>query len=192
MDVLRIRIDDRHELRQRQPADAEEMFALTDANRVHLRRWLPWLDFCTTVEDTRRSIESTLLQTRAGTGLAASLIEDGRIIGVISFNDINLANRTGMIGYWLAATHEGRGLMTATVRAWVAHGFTALNLNRQVISCAVDNTRSRAIPARLGFRSEGVARESEWLYDHFVDLEIYAQTRAEWKARTIPSSQDCL
>lgn len=30
------------------------------------------------------------------------------------------------------------------------------------------------MPARLGFSFEGVARQSEWLYDHFGDVAVYS------------------
>jgi len=44
-----------------------------------------------------------------------------------------------------------------------------------------ENTRSRAIAERLGFRLEGVHRDAEWLYDHFVDLACYAMVARDWK-----------
>lgn len=176
-------ITDRLALHQRQLSDAEEMFALTEANRAHLRRWLPWLDHCTSVADTRRSIESTLRQAEERTGLAASIREDGRIVGVISFNSYDLASRIGHLGYWLDAAHQGRGLMTAACRTLIAYGFDTLSLNRLVIACAADNARSRAIPERLGFSLEGIAREAEWLYDHFVDHAVHALLRRDWEGQ---------
>jgi ribosomal-protein-serine acetyltransferase len=56
-----------------------------------------------------------------------------------------------------------------------------LNLNRLVITCATQNQKSRAIPERLGFVHEGIARDAEWLYDHFVDHDIYAKLHCDWK-----------
>jgi ribosomal-protein-serine acetyltransferase len=69
--------------------------------------------------------------------------------------------------------------MSASCRAVIAHGFGALGLHRVSIRCAVENRRSRAIPERLGFTFEGVARGSEWLYDHFVDHAIYGLLRTD-------------
>ena len=37
-------VDENLELRQTMPEEAEEMFAVVDANREYLREWLPWLD----------------------------------------------------------------------------------------------------------------------------------------------------
>jgi ribosomal-protein-serine acetyltransferase len=69
--------------------------------------------------------------------------------------------------------------MTNSCKALIEYGFTALNLNRLVISCATENYASRAIPKRLGFDYEGTARDAEWLYDRFVDHEIYSLLRIQ-------------
>jgi len=174
------RISDRHELRLLQPQDAPALFAVTDANRTHLRSWLPWLDHTTTVQDTRQFIHFSLEQLAENTGLVTTICYDGQIVGVVGFNRLDWQNRQGSIGYWLAATHQGKGLMTASCRALVSYGFKTLNLHRIVIMAATANSRSRAVPDRLGFTHEGTSREAEWLYDHFVDLEVYACLQSEW------------
>jgi ribosomal-protein-serine acetyltransferase len=78
--------------------------------------------------------------------------------------------------------------MTAACRAVVRHAFAEMHLQRVVIRCAVENRRSRAIPERLGFKLEGVEREAEWLYDHFVDLAVYSLLERERSNIEIPSS----
>lgn len=53
-------IDHDLELRSLELQHAEELFALVDKNRAHLRRWLPWLDVNTAPEHSRAFIQSTL------------------------------------------------------------------------------------------------------------------------------------
>lgn len=181
-----LHVSDDLELRQRQLEDAEELFALIEANRAYLRAWLPWLDTSRSVDDTRKNIESSLRQAEAGSGLAVSLWYQGRIVGVTGYNEIHQTNRVGHIGYWLAQEYEGRGLMTASVSALIHHGFTKLGLNRQAISAHVDNVRSRTIAERLGFRLEGIAYEAAWHYDHFTDIARYGLTLREWQHLQTP------
>jgi ribosomal-protein-serine acetyltransferase len=64
--------------------------------------------------------------------------------------------------------------MTAACRALVDHALEELGLNRIGIAYAVENDRSCAIPERLGLQQEGVQRQAEWPYDHFVDYAVYA------------------
>ncbi|MEM9487260.1 MAG: GNAT family protein [Cyanobacteria bacterium P01_F01_bin.116] len=174
------RLNARLQLRSLQLTDTNELFALTDANRTYLRRWLPWLDRTTTTADTRNFIRNTIEQFADTDGMVAAICYDNEIVGIIGYNYIDWANRIGQLGYWLAECHQGKGIMTTACQYLVNYSFAQLVLNRIVILCATQNKRSRAIPERLGFQHEGTAHEAEWLYDHFVDHEIYALLRRHW------------
>ena len=65
--------------------------------------------------------------------------------------------------------------MTKACKVFVDYAFEGMKMNRVEIRCAVENSKSRAIPLRLGFKEEGRIRCGEWLYDHFVDHVIYSQ-----------------
>jgi len=179
------RLNDRHSLRQLSVSDAEELFAVVDANRAHLRCWLPWLDRTHSIADSRQFVADVVQQAENNHNIQAAILLDGRIVGVASYHRIDWLNRSTSLGYWLAAAHEGQGLVTASCQVLVDHAFAALNLHRLAITCATANTRSRAIPPRLGFIHEGRQRDAEWLYDHFVDHEVYVQLQPEWEARII-------
>jgi ribosomal-protein-serine acetyltransferase len=104
---------------------------------------------------------------------------------VIGFNRIDRLERIGYIGYWLAQSHRGKGIMTESCRSLINYGFNTLKLNRVVIACATANQRSRAIPLRLGFTHEGVVRDAEWLYTEFVEHDLYALPVEDWKKSAI-------
>ena len=180
-----LRVNDRIELRLLQITDAEELFALTDANRNYLRVWLPWLDGTNSVADTKNFIEYTLETSSNNRGVAAAICDERSIVGLIGYNQIDTQNRIGYIGYWLAADYQGKGIMTTSCQAISDYGFSALNLNRLVITCATQNQSSRAIPKRLGFIHEGTIRDAEWLYDRFVNHEIYSLLYQDWKNKNV-------
>jgi ribosomal-protein-serine acetyltransferase len=167
-----------------EPRHAEELFRLTEANREHLREWLPWVDGVHAVEDTRAFIRITQKQWYENNGFQTAVQLRSQIVGVIGCHRIDRANRSTSLGYWLAKAHEGRGVMTTACRAYVDHLFGALELNRVEIRCAVENWKSRRIPERLGFREEGTVRDAEWLYDHFVDHVMYGMVVHEWRTGT--------
>lgn len=174
-------LTDRLQVRSLQLTDANELFQLTNANRNYLRTWLPWLDNTTTTADTRTFIRNALDQGGDIGVMIAAICYDSQIVGVIGYNQIDWANAIAHIGYWLAESHQGQGIMTRACYYFVEYSFSHLSLNRLVIRCATNNHRSRAIPKRLGFKHEGRAREAEWLYDHFVDHEIYALLSRDWQ-----------
>lgn len=78
--------------------------------------------------------------------------------------------------------HHGLlGIVTAACRVVIDEGFHNFGLHRIEIRCAVENRRSAAVPRRLGFVEEGVLREAEWLYDHWVDLRVFSMLAHDWR-----------
>lgn len=162
---------------------ATELFALIEANRAHLRQWMPWLDTNTSVADTLKFIKESLEQFARGEGFTVAILFQEKWAGVIGYHELDQANRSIEIGYWLSADLQGRGIVTRACGFMVDYAFNELGLNRVAICCAVDNRRSRAIPERLGFKHEGTLRQAEFLYDDLVDHAVYGLLAEEW-ART--------
>lgn len=167
-------------LRSPSTDDVCRLFALVDANRAYLRNWLPWLDGTRCEADTLAFVTRVVREEEEGR-VATRLIEyDGALCGTIGFHAIDALNRKCEMGYWLAQNYQGRGIVTACVQRLIRHGFEDRQLNRIAIHVAVGNAKSRAIPERLGFKSEGILREAGWRYGHFVDLAVYSLLRSEW------------
>jgi len=177
---LTIPIAENFMLKMRSIEDAEAIFEITDTNRPYLREWLPWVDGTKTVEDTRNFLKKCLDNYDNGSAIDLGIWFEGKWVGSIGLNKIDTLNRNAEIGYWLTPEYSGRGLMTQAVQALITYAYTETKLNRLVIMAAIENTKSRAIPERLGFVQEGVCREEGWLYDHFVDLAMYALVKSDW------------
>ncbi|ANB59804.1 GNAT family N-acetyltransferase [Anoxybacteroides amylolyticum] len=178
--MWKLDIDQDTQLKLLELKDAEMLFALVDSCRPYLRQWLPWIDATQTVDNSRQFIEFGLQKFAANNGLEAGIWYKGQLAGVIGLHYIDRTNKKTSIGYWLAEPFQGYGLMTKACRALISYVFEQLQLNRVEIRVAVDNGKSRAIPERLGFVNEGVVREVEWLYDHFVDHIVYGMLAKEW------------
>lgn len=179
-----IPVDGEVELRILEEWDVPELFRLIDHNRTYLRQWLPWVDYETSVEDSRSFVRRCLQHYLDNEGFTMGVRFRGQLAGVIGYHPVNWPNRKVEIGYWLGANFQGKGIMTRACHAVVRYAFEKLLLNRVTILCATGNLRSRAIPERLGFTQEGMLREAEWLYDHFVDLVVYSMLAREWAEKT--------
>lgn len=176
-----MKIDDETELRLHEERYAEALYQLIDRNREHLRQWMPWLESEQSVEDTRAFMKETRLQFANNQGFATGLWYRGELVGAIGLHSVDWIDRKVEIGYWLSADQQGKGLMTKACKTLVNFAFEEYQLNRAEIHCATGNRRSRAIPERLGFTQEGIIRQSEWLYDHYLDMVIYGMLASEWK-----------
>jgi ribosomal-protein-serine acetyltransferase len=140
-----------------------------------------WASTDRTVETTLGFIRATRRQIADNDGLQTAVVDPGgAIVGVVGVHHLDWANGKTSIGYWLARDAQGRGVMTAAVRAYVDYAFTTLGLHRVEIEAAVENVRSRAIPQRLGFREEGIRREVERVGERRLDRVVYAVLADEW------------
>ncbi len=178
--MFHFRIDGNTELRLLEERHVPELFRLVDQNRAYLREWLPWLDDNTSPADTKKFVRHSLDKFAANNGFQVGIWFRGKLVGVIGYHGVDWVNRSTSIGYWLAAAYQGQGLVTRACQALVDYAFTEWSLNRVEIRCAVGNRKSRAIPGRLGFKEEGIIRQPEWLYDHFVDHVVYGMLASEW------------
>jgi ribosomal-protein-serine acetyltransferase len=178
--VFHYPIDSKTELRLLQEKHAHALFELTNANRASLRQWLPWVDRTHTVEHTLQFIRSGLQQYAENNGFQCGIWHCGELVGSIGYHFFDWYNRRTSLGYWLGEKYRGQGLMTKAVKALTDYAFNELTLHRIEIRCAVQNRASCAIPERLGFTLEGVCRETEWLYDRYVDHNLYSMLRQEW------------
>ena len=166
------------EVRFLEPGDAEDVFAVVEANRDRLRPWMPWVDATAGPADTRAFIEGD----RASDGMdALGIYVEGRYVGGIGMRP-DLPHGDAEIGYWIGAVHERRGLVTRACRALIDRAFGNLGLHRVTIRVAPDNARSRAIPERLGFREEGVMREAGKSALGYHDLVVYGLLDREWSS----------
>jgi ribosomal-protein-serine acetyltransferase len=182
--MFALTVDEKTSIELLEEHHAEELFMVVEANRSYLRQWLPWLDGSRSAEDTRAFIRTSLQALAAHNGFAGGLRYQGRLVGGLGLHKIDWANRATSIGYWIAEQAQGHGLVTRACAVLLDHLFGELGLNRVEIACATGNRRSCAIPERLGFTREGIARESEWLYDHYVDVVVYSMLAAEWREQT--------
>ncbi|MGE5701791.1 MAG: GNAT family N-acetyltransferase [Clostridia bacterium] len=162
--------------------DAVDLSRLIDNSRSYLREWLPWVDASRTIENTIGFITSTLEQKERNQGLHFGIWYKGRLTGTLGVHKIDWLHRKTEIGYWLGAEYQGKGLMTASVRAYLNElVFGEWDLNKVSILAARENRKSRAIPERLGFKQDGILRQNECLYGRFVDHVVYSMLASEWE-----------
>ena len=102
--------------------------------------------------------------------------ETGELIGTVGLvPDPKRENPAArMIGYSLAESFWGIGIMTEAVRATLSYGFIQLGLELISACCYPDNAASRAILKKCGFEYEGMLHQADLLYNgDLKDIECY-------------------
>jgi ribosomal-protein-serine acetyltransferase len=180
-------VNDETELRLIDREHSETLYDLFQVNREHLRRWHPWVDVMRSVNVVEKAITDWQQQYAAKQACHVGIWFKEQFCGMVSYLNVDTSNRWTSLFYWLDAAHQGKGIMTGCCRAMINQGFDAWKLNRITIECATDNSRSRAIPERLGFKLEGIVRSIEWLHDRYVDHAMYGLLRTEFAKAQPPN-----
>ncbi len=85
------------------------------------------------------------------------------------------------LGYFLVKTATGQGYANEAACAALRYAFDLLKVSRVDLQCRADNSASRRVAERLGFRQEGCQRLRHRKKDGtLVDRLWYGLMRAEW------------
>lgn len=161
----------------------DDIGALWDAvveGRERLGEWMPWVEGATTKDVQMAWLEQRVAETEGLEG--CGIFVAGEFAGGVglSWDPYGI---TGEIGYWTRAPFEGRGLITRAALEFTRLAFEHVGLNRVVIRAGVGNTRSRAVPERLGYVEESVERGGGRGLGGYYDIVVYSMLADEWRAR---------
>ena len=135
------------------------------------------------IHQTKAYIRYVLRQYRMGSpsSFCIALKETGKVIGTIGFMWVSNENRSAEVGYSLSRAHWNKGYMTEALAAVLRFGFEELNLNRIEAQHECDNPASGRVMEHVGMRREGTLKERLYNKSRFVDVELYAILREEWR-----------
>jgi ribosomal-protein-alanine N-acetyltransferase len=167
---------------------------LLPAEQKYAELWMRWRGEANTVRFNPLA-PATLEQIRERLAQACSNLHDlkaapefsyfarvdGKVVASLSLKNLSHMMAYAEIGYTVGEEFQGKGIGTAVVRAFVQKIFAETNLRRLFAYVAEDNTASRKLLERLGFRAEGVLREHYLILGRPVNEVFYGLLRSEWR-----------
>ena len=168
------------ELRLLNPNDARVIFQAVERNREALRQWLPWVDGTGSEADIERFAQLCRGQWDAGLGPQCTIWRNREFAGCLGVHAIDWPHRNCSIGYWLDAAYQGSGIVTKCCASILDYLLIELGLHRVEIRCGTGNSRSCAIPERLGFTREGVLRQAQCVGGRWIDLVVWSMLAPDW------------
>jgi len=161
------------ELRAVEERDTVDLHILVVKNRAFLQTAFDWAQHVGSDEDTRRNVQRNQMLHQRGYAKMFLIFKDDALVGVLSFNTIEPTNKAGYIGYWLDEAHQGQGILSQSLQAFMRYYAERGEIRRFVIKCRVANQHSNSVAVRNGFTLEGCLREAEYLNGRFDDVNIY-------------------
>ncbi|WP_434629555.1 GNAT family N-acetyltransferase [Chromobacterium sp. CV08] len=163
--------------------DAPALYALIDRYRATLSQWLSGIVKPRSVADAEVLLRLQAQGNQEGRSAHRLILADGEIVGICSLHGISAAHRHARLGYWLADSHVGRGVMSGALTQLLDYAFEDLALRRLELGCAPENLRSCRVAERLGFKLEGELRDAQFLGGRFWNMRCYGLLADEWKKR---------
>lgn len=140
---------------------------------------------------TRRSFQSRTIwakrsaKDRRALNMLIFRRDDDCLVGGITLDNIQGGvSKSCTVGYWMGETFTRQGYMAEALNASVQHAFTVLNISRIQAGCLPENTPSRALLEKSGFKYEGVAQSYLEIAGRWRNHVLYANLRRDRRGRT--------
>lgn len=129
-----------------------------------------------------------LFQSRFEQGLgirwAIRLKDTNQLVGTCGFNSWNANMKNAVIGYDLMSSHWGKGFTTEAVHCIVQAAFSGElpcgKLNRIQGDTVLGNIASESLLLKVGFKEEGIRRQSGFWKNQFHDLKCFGLIQSEY------------
>jgi [ribosomal protein S5]-alanine N-acetyltransferase len=152
----------RTRIRLADAADAARLLQYRVENRAHLAPWEPLRETeYYTLEHCAKTIADGLARARQDRGYPLMVFDPEEQVILATFTFANIvrgAFQACHLGYGVAASMQGQGLMREVLHPGVAWAFGELGLHRVMANYVPRNERSAKLLAQLGFEREGYAR----------------------------------
>jgi len=172
-------------VRLAEPGDVDAIIAFFAANEAHLT---PYGAACARELLTREHWSDEVERRRAEffrddsckTFIFRS--DDGRVAGSANLSEIVRGPfQAAYLGYALAQREQGKGLMHEALTLLLRFGFAELNLHRIMANFIPTNERSRAVLERLGFTTEGRAKDYLRINGVWREHVLTSLTNPAWR-----------
>lgn len=168
-------------------ADYAAWVALRQESRGFLSQWEPtWANDHFARKSFTNRVYWAQRACKAKTSLPLFLVRhDGVLVGAITLDNIRRGPaQCGTIGYWIGEPFARNGYMYEAIHALVHHAFTDLDLSRVEAACLPENTASRGVLEKAGFKYEGVAQSYLQINGRWRNHVLYANLRHDRRGRT--------
>ncbi len=165
-------------LRAPQFGDGAVVCATVRASLNELKAWMSWATDAYGPNDAEQWCRRNAVKFLSREHLAYLMFLGQEHVGNVSLFAFNWKVPACEIGYWLATSHCGKGIMTEAVAALAAWAFATLGMERIEIRTDNRNQRSWRVAERCGFELEGILRhDSRHIDGTLRDTRVYSRLR---------------
>jgi RimJ/RimL family protein N-acetyltransferase len=152
----------------------------SDREALRYWSWTPFTELAAAEELFLEIQEGFRQRTLFQWGVARR--SDDAVIGTCTLFRLELEHRRAELGFILARSQWGSGLMSEALNALIAFAFDPLQLHRLEADVDPRNARSLRCLKRLGFQREGLLRQRWQVGGEVQDAVFLGLLAPEWRA----------
>ena len=133
------------------------------------------------VAETASRIRQTLAVERRWHGMWAILSRSGGFAGAINYHNVDPRNRRLALGWIVAPAFWKQGLVTEAAEIVLHHCFAAMEMHRIEALIEPENTASRRLATKLGFKQESdLLRDRLYVEGQYRSVLMYSLLQGDW------------
>lgn len=166
------------EIRKWTLSDAADLAAALSNKKIqdNLRDGLPY----PYTEQDGKDYISAMLSADENDTFAFAVTVDSKAVGSIGvFRQENIHRQTAEMGYYIAESYWGRGIMTEAVKKTCEYVFAKSDIIRIYAEPFAYNTASCRVLEKAGFQYEGTLRQNAVKNGKVLDMRMYSLLKEE-------------
>ena len=168
-------------LRRYSASDVDPIYEIhSDPEVMRYLGGIPMMDLREAEKFLAKAIEGLRQGQSIEWGIARR--SDNRLVGTITFFNLDAVAHRAEIGFSLGRAHWGMGYMHEALQAALGYGFNELDLRRIEADTDPGNLPAIRLLERVGFQKEGYLRERWVVPDQTQDALFYGLLKREWNS----------
>ena len=168
------------------------MVQLIPSSPEYAELWLQWRSEPNTVRfnpiaqtplhelrERMRKMGTDLTDLKSAEEFQFFMRHDDELVGTVTLKGVSHMMAYAEIAYEVAQAHQGRGIGSAGVKAFVEKVFAETSLRRLFAYVAEDNAASRRVLQKAGFVQEGILRDHYIINGKATNEVVYGLLRAD-------------
>jgi RimJ/RimL family protein N-acetyltransferase len=174
---------DHYSIRPITMEDASGFFNLVENNKERISTYFPGIVTKTnTLEDTKAHVQERISGAAQDKYMIYLIIDNltNKPIGVVQLKDIDTNAKKREFGFFIDGDYVKKGIATKSILVASDYCFDTLGLNKVFMRIAEENTASRRVAEKCGFKVEGVLRDDFMTSDgQLIDIFYYGLLKEE-------------
>jgi len=132
-----------------------------------------------TLKDAKKEVKERIHKAHKKTAVTFVIEINGEYAGHvgIGYENWNLREYRGRIGYCMHPKFRGKGITTEAVKLITEYGFKKLKLKRIVGQCRTFNKASARVLEKAGYKLEGILRKDALKNGKYYDNMVWAKLK---------------